>query len=110
MVFALCLRAIVRILHFWIAKAVKRMLRYMKLGTRWHRLAMRRLCPELLKFRYDETNKPMAEGPRLQYWLGFSPIRTMFRILITVILLVVALSRRLNRRLHPHSRRCFSEV
>ena len=56
----------------WIA-AVKRMPRHLKLGNHWHRLAISHLCPELLRFPYDTSGKPMSQGPGFRYWLGFSP-------------------------------------
>jgi hypothetical protein len=56
----------------WIA-AVERMPRFWKLGNRWHRHALRQLCPELLGFPYDVTGRPMSRGPGPKYWLGFKP-------------------------------------
>jgi hypothetical protein len=52
---------------------VRRMPRHLKLGSRWHRLAIRQLCPELLRFPYDVSGKPMSQGPGFRYWCGFSP-------------------------------------
>jgi asparagine synthase (glutamine-hydrolysing) len=56
----------------WIA-AVKRMPRHWKLGNRWHRHAIRQLCPELLRFPYDTSGRPMGHAPGIRYWFGFEP-------------------------------------
>ena len=56
----------------WIV-AVRRMPRHLKLGNHWHRLAIRQLCPELLRFPYDTSGKPMGQAPGLRYWFGFEP-------------------------------------
>jgi hypothetical protein len=45
----------------------------LKLGSRWHRLAIRQLCPELLRFPYDISGKSMSQGPGFRYWCGFRP-------------------------------------
>ncbi|MBS1805752.1 MAG: hypothetical protein JST28_20615 [Acidobacteria bacterium] len=56
----------------WIS-AVKRMPRHWKMGNKWHRYAISRLCPRLLSFPYDAGGVPMLNSPGLGYWLGLSP-------------------------------------
>jgi len=56
----------------WIA-AVQRMPRRWKLGNCWHRHAIRRLFPQLLRFPYDSSGVPLGDTPGLKYWLGLKP-------------------------------------
>jgi len=46
----------------WVAVA-KWMPRSQKLGARWHRSAIEKLCPELLSFPEQGTGRPMAATP-----------------------------------------------
>ena len=51
----------------WVAVA-KSMPRRQKLGSRWHRRAIGKLCPELLSFPEQGTGRPMAVTPDPLYW------------------------------------------
>ena len=51
----------------WVAVA-KSMPRRQKLGSRWHRQAIEKLCPELLSFPEQGTGRPMAVTPDPLYW------------------------------------------
>ena len=51
----------------WVAVA-KWMPRRQKLGSRWHRQAIEKLCPELLSFPEQGTGRPMAVTPDPLYW------------------------------------------
>ncbi len=51
----------------WVAGA-KSMPRTQKLGSRWHRHAIEKLCPELLSFPEQGTGQPMAVDPGPLYW------------------------------------------
>ena len=51
----------------WVAVA-KSMPRRQKLGSRWHRHAIEKLCPELLSFPEQGTGRPMAVTPDPLYW------------------------------------------
>jgi hypothetical protein len=50
----------------WVAVA-KSMPRRLKLGSRWHRHAIAKLCPELLAFPEQATGRPMALDPGFVY-------------------------------------------
>ena len=52
----------------WVAVA-KSMPRRQKLGSRWHRHAIEKLCPELLSFPEEGTGQPMAVNPGPLYWM-----------------------------------------
>ena len=51
----------------WVAVA-KSLPRTLKLGSRWHRAAIQKLCPELLSFPEQGTGQPMALQPGFLYW------------------------------------------
>ncbi len=51
----------------WVAVA-KSMPRRQKLGSRWHRQAIEKLCPELLSFPEQGTGRPMGVTPDPLYW------------------------------------------
>lgn len=50
--------------------AVQAMPRFWKLGNRWHRNAINRLYPDLLRFPTDAGGRAMDRTPRWPYWLG----------------------------------------
>jgi hypothetical protein len=52
--------------------AVRQMPRTMKLGSRWHRYAIGRLCPKLLDFPTNDSGVPMGANVPFTYWLGLS--------------------------------------
>ncbi len=52
----------------WVAVA-KSMPRTQKLGSRWHRHAIKSLYPELLSFPEQGTGRPMAVDPGRLYWM-----------------------------------------
>ncbi|MCH8937217.1 MAG: hypothetical protein IIB90_15990 [Gemmatimonadetes bacterium] len=52
----------------WVAVA-QSMPRTQKLGSRWHRHAIKSLCPELLSFPEQGTGRPMAVDPGRLYWM-----------------------------------------
>ena len=56
----------------WVAIA-KSMSRTQKLGSRWHRHAIKKLCPELLSFPEQGTGQPMTVNPGPLYWKGRGP-------------------------------------
>ncbi len=53
----------------WI-NAVRRLPRQFRLGSRWHRLVLKTLCPTLLNFPVDDTDRSMGSRPRVRDWLG----------------------------------------
>jgi hypothetical protein len=55
----------------WVA-AIRAMKRSWKLGNRWHRWALHKLCPPLLDLPFDATGLSMRQAPGYRYWLGLS--------------------------------------
>ena len=53
----------------WI-NAVRRLPRQFRLGSRWHRLVLKTLCPTLLNFPVDDTDRSMGSRTRVRDWLG----------------------------------------
>ena len=53
----------------WI-NALRRLPRQFRLGSRWHRLVLKTLCPTLLNFPDDDTTRPMGSRLRVREWLG----------------------------------------
>ena len=53
----------------WI-NAVRQLPRQFRLGSRWHRLVLKTLCPTLLNFPVDDTDRSMGSRPRVRDWLG----------------------------------------
>ncbi len=71
--------------HEWV-REVRRMPRRWKLGSNWHRYAIRRNFPALLDFPEEGVAERMAPATRAGYWLarrhsitGYSPVAPFLR-------------------------------